>query len=64
MTAPHPSPLPSGGDGGGEGVLNLGDWNLFEIWCLQFGAFIRLSSLPLRQKLSKSADECNLGNFF
>jgi hypothetical protein len=23
-------------------VLNFGDWDLFEIWCLGFGAFISL----------------------
>jgi len=26
-----------------EFVSNLGDWNLFEIWCLGFGAFVSMS---------------------
>ena len=27
-------------------VWNLGDWDLFEIWCLEFGAFKFLCSMP------------------
>jgi len=38
MIAPHPSPLPAGERVGVRG-LNLGDWNLFEICCLEFDAF-------------------------
>ena len=26
-------------------VWNLGNWNLFEIWCLEFGAFICLCAM-------------------
>ncbi len=36
---PAPFPSPHRGEGGGEGVSNLDDWNLFEIWCLGFGAY-------------------------
>ena len=36
-------PLSPRGEGGGEGVFDLGDWNLFEIWCLGFGASIWLT---------------------
>jgi hypothetical protein len=38
MTAPHP--LPSGERVGVRGfrILNLGDWDLFGIWSLGFGA--------------------------
>jgi len=39
ITAPHPSPSPRGGEGGGEGVLNFVHWELFGIWCLGFGAY-------------------------
>jgi hypothetical protein len=35
---PSPHPSPQWGEGWGEGVLNLVHWNLFVIWCLEFGA--------------------------
>ena len=51
MTASHPSPLPSGERVGGRGVLNLGDWNLFEIWSLEFGASICSTHLFFMTKI-------------
>jgi hypothetical protein len=38
---PLTPPSPQGGEGGG-GNSNFGDWNLFVIWCLEFGASISL----------------------
>ena len=35
---PSPHPSPQWGEGWGEGGLNLVHWNLFVIWCLEFGA--------------------------
>jgi hypothetical protein len=42
MTAPHPSPLPTGEREGvrGFGILNFGHWDLSGIWCLGFGAYL------------------------
>jgi len=42
MTAPHPSPLPTGEREGvrGFGISKLDHWDLYGIWLLGFGAYL------------------------